>query len=121
MPNETDVIYNGACPICAREIAFYRRRAGDDGALRFVDLNGGDLGGYDLTPDQAARRFHVYSEGRLLSGVDAFAVLWRATPGLRWLGRLVTIRPLRRLAGVVYDRIVAPWRYRRQRRRRAAR
>ncbi len=108
---DTTVIYNGACPVCSREIAVYRARA--EGPVRFVDLNAGDMAAFGLTPDAAARRLHVVEDGRLLAGVDAFLALWRVTPGFRWLAAVVGLPGVRQGAGAVYERVLAPLLYRR--------
>jgi predicted DCC family thiol-disulfide oxidoreductase YuxK len=112
---DTTVIYNGACPVCSREIGVYRARA--EGPVAFVDLNAADLSCFGLTPDEAARRLHVVEDGRLLAGVDAFRALWRATPGFRWLATVAGWPGVRQVAGVVYDRVLAPALYRRHVRR----
>lgn len=103
------VIYNGDCPICAPEIRSYRRQARDANAdLTFCDLNDMNLSRYDLTPDQAAKRLHVIQDERLISGVEAFLVIWRALPKLRWLARLVDRPVVRPIAGWIYNAILAP-------------
>jgi predicted DCC family thiol-disulfide oxidoreductase YuxK len=112
---ETTVIYNGACPVCSREIGVYRARA--VGPVDFVDLNETDHARLGLTPDAAARRLHVVEDGRLLVGVEAFRALWRATPGFRWLAAVTGWPGVRQAAGAVYDRVVAPALYRRHVRR----
>ena len=99
------VIYNAQCPICSREIAMYERRSR---TLRFEDLHAADLDALGLTKDDAARRLHVVQEGRVIGGVDAFVILWRETPGFAWLARLVSLPGVRQVAGVVYDRMLAP-------------
>jgi predicted DCC family thiol-disulfide oxidoreductase YuxK len=95
------VIYNGACPICSREI----------------DLNGADLSPFGISHDEAARRLHVVEGGRLLAGVDAFRALWRATPGFGWAARLAGLPGVRTAAEAVYERLLAPALYRRHLRR----
>jgi predicted DCC family thiol-disulfide oxidoreductase YuxK len=112
---DTTVIYNGACPVCAREIAVSRARA--EGPVRFVDLNGCDTAAFGLTPDEAARRLHVVQDGRLLAGIEAFRALWRATPGFGWLAVLVGLPGVRQAAGAFYERVLAPALYRRHLRR----
>ncbi len=90
------VFYDGACPLCAREIAFYQARAGADGVC-WVDISRSDHGEVapGLSRDQALARFHVLDvDGRLFSGGLAFARLWRALPGFRLFGRLFQVRPL---------------------------
>ncbi|BAQ48643.1 MULTISPECIES: DUF393 domain-containing protein [Methylobacterium] len=124
MGADLTVYYDGACPLCRREIAHYRGRAGAE-RVRFVDLAG--PGRLDLGPDldlAAARaRFHVReADGRLVSGAAAFARLWRRFPGWRWLARLVELRlfgwrPLLPFAEAAYrlSLIVRPWLARRLR------
>jgi len=117
----TRILYNDRCPICRAEIAHYRARATATGApLVFEDLNTADLGGWRLTPDQAKRRLHAaLPDGRIISGIPAFAAIWAALPGLGWLARLVMLPGLRHLADLAYNRMAAPWLYRRQVRREA--
>ncbi len=106
MSKQCTVIYNGDCPICAREIEVYRARAG--AGVAFVDLNGADLSAYGLTSDEAARQLYVVRDGRVLAGVDAFLALWRETPGFGWLARLVDLPGVRLVAGGVYGWVLAP-------------
>lgn len=99
------VYHDGACPLCAAEIALYRRARGSD-SLIFVDAAGATSGqvlGADLPRDVAMARFHVRdAEGQLLSGAAAFAALWRVLPGWRWLGRVVGARPVLPVAEAAY-------------------
>lgn len=121
--SEMTVIYNADCPICAREIAVYRREA--DGAqlpIGFTALTDTDLARLGLSPDAAARRLHVVQNGTLHEGLDAFLILWRALPRWRWLARLLSLPVLRPLAGAAYNHLAAPLLYalHRRRQRRAA-
>lgn len=82
--------YDGACPVCAREVAFWRGRPGGE-AIAWVDVSApGAAPGPGLTREAALRRMHVrLPDGRLVAGARAFAVIWAAMPGFGWLGRLV--------------------------------
>jgi predicted DCC family thiol-disulfide oxidoreductase YuxK len=115
------VLYNEACPICRAEIAHYRARAAASGApLRFEDLDTADLGAWTLSPDQAMRRMHaMLPDGSVVSGVEAFALIWERLPRYGWLARLVRLPGVRGLAALAYDRLAAPWLYRRHLRRMA--
>ncbi|MCS6778278.1 MAG: DUF393 domain-containing protein [Geminicoccaceae bacterium] len=109
------VVYNGSCPICAREIAAYRRSAGRHAVeLGFLDASrpDADLAGLGLDADSAARRLHLVADGRLLAGVEAFAALWDRLPGWRLLARLVRLPGVRKLADLVYEGMLAPLLYR---------
>ena len=115
---DTTVIYNGACPICSREIAGYRRYSETRALpIAFRDLNAGDLATWGLSADQAARRLYVVRDGTLHDGVPAFAVLWEQMPRFRWLARLVRLPGLRQGTTLVYDRVLAPLLYAMHRRR----
>lgn len=84
-----EVRYDGACPLCAREIALMRRldRAG---RIRFTDV--ADAGAA-CPLDRAAllARFHARENGVLLSGAAAFAAMWRAVPLLWPLGQAARV------------------------------
>jgi predicted DCC family thiol-disulfide oxidoreductase YuxK len=98
-----EIFYDGGCPVCAREIAFYKTRPGA-GALRWTDVNqpGAALGA-GLTRQAALARMHVRrADGTLLSGAAAFAEIWRHMPGLRWLGRLLGVPPFGLAAEAAY-------------------
>ncbi len=84
----TEIYYDGACPVCSREISQYRRLRGAE-ALSFVDVSACPVEalGPDLSRAAALERMHVrLADGRLVSNAAAFVAVWRALPGLRWLG-----------------------------------
>jgi predicted DCC family thiol-disulfide oxidoreductase YuxK len=111
MTSETRVLYNETCPVCRFEIDAYRRRAVADGLpIRFDTLDNAEDWG--LTLDQAVRQLHVWQDGRVLSGMDAFRALWSAMPRWRWLARLTGSGPLRPLTDLLYTRLAAPLLYR---------
>jgi predicted DCC family thiol-disulfide oxidoreductase YuxK len=108
------ILYNGACPICAREIAHYRRLAtGCGAAIAFDDLTTADLSPWGLTADAARRRLHARDGTVRLAGLAAFRALWARLPGWRWLARLTGLPGVQALADWAYERIAAPWLYRR--------
>ncbi len=79
------VWYDGACPLCIREIALMRRldRAGD---IDFVDA-AAENAVCPVDRNLLLARFHAReSSGQVLEGAAAFAAMWRAIPLLRPLG-----------------------------------
>jgi len=93
---ELTVYYDGSCPLCLREIGFYRRREGAQ-TLAWIDVS--DEAGQARLPDgvpreQALGRLHLIGkDGRIHSGGEAFAMIWSELPALRWLGRLMALPP----------------------------
>jgi predicted DCC family thiol-disulfide oxidoreductase YuxK len=111
MSDETRVLYNETCPVCRFEIDAYRRRAAAEGLpIRFDPLDRAEEWG--LTRDEAAQRLHVWQDGRVLSGADAFRALWSAMPRWRWLARVAGWPLIRPLTDWAYARIAAPMLYR---------
>lgn len=108
------ILYNGACPICAREIGHYRALTARHGAdIAFEDLNTADLAAWGLTADQARRRLHARAGDAPLAGLAAFRALWVRLPGWRWLAHLTGLPGFRQVADWGYERLAAPWLYRR--------
>lgn len=80
------VWYDGACPLCVREIALMRKLDW----RRAIDF-------CDIAPENAVcptdrhlmlARLHARENGVLLDGAAAFAAMWRAIPVLRPIGLL---------------------------------
>ena len=98
------VWYDGACPLCLREIRVMRR-LDRRGAIRFLDLTDGAV----ACPRERSlmlERLHCEERGQMLSGAAAFAALWRAIPVLRPLGELARIPGVLRLLERVYCRFL---------------
>lgn len=101
------VFYDGGCSVWRTRIAIYKmeaRRA--DLAIDWRDVNAepGALADLGIGEEAARRRLHVLDpDGTLLSGADAFALLWSALPGYRRLGRLIAAPGFNAFARVACD------------------
>jgi predicted DCC family thiol-disulfide oxidoreductase YuxK len=87
---QVEVWFDGDCPLCRREIALMRR-LDRRGAIVFTDV----ATGQGLCPIDRAdllARFHAREDGRMVSGAEAFAAMWRAIPVLAPLGRMARNR-----------------------------
>lgn len=98
------VLYDGACPLCSREIAWYRRQAASE-AICWVDVarcaDAALPQGVDR--DLALRRFHVLEAGaRPVSGAAAFLRLWSAYPRLARYARLTRLPGVLALMELAY-------------------
>ncbi|MEM1051767.1 MAG: DUF393 domain-containing protein [Pseudomonadota bacterium] len=96
------VWFDGACPLCIREIALMRR-LDRGGAIEFVDVSGEGDPGCPIDQTELLARFHAEENGKVLSGAAAFAAMWRAIPMLRPLGLVarnrIILAALERLYG----------------------
>jgi predicted DCC family thiol-disulfide oxidoreductase YuxK len=104
MESRPKVYYDGGCPVCAREISFYQARPGGE-SLLWVDITQAEDAAFGpgLSREAALARMHVRrADGTLVEGAAAFAEIWRAMPGMRWLGRLAALPPFNVLAALGY-------------------
>ena len=84
------VYFDGACPLCRREISLYQGIAPEQVQWQDVSANGALPDG--LTRAEALARFHVCdASGRVLSGAAAFVALWAQLPGWRGLAGLARV------------------------------
>ncbi len=107
---ELTLYYDGLCPLCSREIAYYRQRAGGDPGVRFVDITDPAFNALEhgLDPSAVHRRMHVKVGGEVRQGVDAFVAIWGRVPGFGWLARLAKwpgVRASLRLAYAGFARV----------------
>ncbi len=105
-PETLTVLYDGACPLCRREIAHVQGLAGrsGDAGLCFVDISSADAPAFAADRERLLARFHVQRpDGSRLDGAAAFVAMWERLPGWRWLARMA------RLPGAL---TVLEWSYR---------
>ena len=107
------LLYDGACPLCLREVTFLKRRD-LHGRLAFVDI---DRHAYDPAQwrgisyrDAMARIHAIRADGEILKDVAVFREAYRCV-GLGWI-YAPTEWPL---IGLLIDRIYALWASRRLR------
>ena len=99
------VFFDGSCPICSKEINFYKMRAGAD-ELSWVDVSDEEIPIPIQTRsrEELMARFHVLSSsGELVSGGAAFAELWASLPAFTIFGKIFKLPILRYLIDVGYD------------------
>jgi len=102
-PWQIEAFYDGACPLCTREVAFVRRR---DHArrIRFTDITAPDFDAAALgtTHEALMARMHGrLPDGTLIEGVEVFRRMYAAI-GWRWLVAVSRWPIVRTLADRVY-------------------
>ncbi|UAB77628.1 DUF393 domain-containing protein [Erythrobacter sp. SCSIO 43205] len=85
------VWFDGACPLCIREIAVMRR-LDRNRAIDFIDVSGKGDPSCPIDQAELLARFHAEENGKVLSGAAAFAAMWRTIPALRPLGLIAKNR-----------------------------
>lgn len=86
------VMFDGACPLCRREIALYQGLPAH-APVAFVDVSDAAV---ELPPgtdrQRLLARFHVRrADGSWADGARGFVALWALMPGWRWLARLAAL------------------------------
>jgi predicted DCC family thiol-disulfide oxidoreductase YuxK len=106
------VWFDSACPLCSREIRLMRALDWRH-AVHFVDIHS-DSAACPLDPALLLARFHAQnSAGDLVSGAEAFALMWRQIPLFWPLGQIARIPLVLNLLERAYFRFLA-WRNQRQ-------
>lgn len=112
-----DVFYDGGCPICRIEVAYYGRIDRRD-SIRWIDIT--QLTDAELprgkTRDELLGRFHVRDHGGWHIGVDAFARIWRQLPVWRRFAFIFGVPGLRQIAELGYRGFLRWQRWHRARR-----
>jgi predicted DCC family thiol-disulfide oxidoreductase YuxK len=98
------VWYDGACPLCIREIALMRR-LDTRHAIDFLDIAPADAV-CPLDRQMMLARFHASEDGIILSGAAAFAAMWRAIPLLKPLGLIARNQLVLQLLERLYNRFL---------------
>ena len=102
---EFTLLYDGACPLCSREIELLRRLDKGRGRLGLVDITDSafDARAYGSDLDALMSRMHgVLPDGRLVDGVEAFRRAYGAVDR-GWLLAWTRLPGLRRVADRAYD------------------
>jgi len=101
-PRAADTVYfDGGCPVCTREIGWYRTMRGGE-RIAWIDIaNGPTPQGVDR--ETLLKRFTIRrQDGAVVSGGPAFIALWRGLGPLRLLGRAMDFALFRTAAEVAY-------------------
>ena len=100
--NTLTVMYDGACPLCRREIGLYQSLTPLQTVV-WLDVSDAAAAMSAADRTRYMARFHVrQKDGKLLSGAAAFVALWLTMPGWRWLGKLGRLPGITPMLEVMY-------------------
>jgi predicted DCC family thiol-disulfide oxidoreductase YuxK len=101
---DIEVYYDGACPMCSREIGLLRRLDRRQ-RIRFVDIDaaGFDAGTVGVSQQALMERIHGrLPDGTLVEGVEVFRRLYAAV-GFGWIVSLTRLPGVASLLDAAYD------------------
>lgn len=104
MRPEITVLFDGECPLCAREVAMLRRLDRGRGQIGFDDIAAPDFDAarYGQSHDALMARIHgMLPDGTLIEGVEVFRRAYAAV-GLGWALAWTRWPGLRRIADAGY-------------------
>ena len=89
---KSTVYFDGSCSLCRAEIGYYRRKD-QDRVLCFVDISETTAAPPEgVSRERALKRFHVVaSDGRVISGAEAFVEVWHRLPAWRRAARAASL------------------------------
>ena len=97
------VFFNNSCSICRLEINHYKKIS--DHNLEWVDITNNEeaLKLTSKSQKELLRRLHVIDNGKVISGAQAFILIWSKIPKYNFLSKLFSIRPFFILFHYVYE------------------
>tara|TARA_R110002096_G_C14661614_1_gene728112 strand:- start:33555 stop:33932 length:378 start_codon:yes stop_codon:yes gene_type:complete len=108
------VFYDDRCPLCSKEIDYYKRIAPSTvivwcGISQHISV----LEKNDISYLESLKILHVINtEGKLYRGVDAFILIWQHIIGWRWFAKVVKLPLIYHVSKALYS-IFAHWRFNR--------
>ncbi|MBD1880995.1 DUF393 domain-containing protein [Coleofasciculus sp. FACHB-T130] len=109
---QIELLYDGECPLCVREVNFLRRRDAGRGLVAFVDIAGDRYtpeahGGVDF--ETAMGRIHaVLPDGTVVKNVEVFRRVYEIL-GMGWIYAVTKLPIIGSIADTLYE-IWADWR-----------
>jgi predicted DCC family thiol-disulfide oxidoreductase YuxK len=102
---QIELLYDGACPLCVREVNFLKTQDADRGLVSFVDIaddayNPADHAGIDF--ETAMGRIHaVLPDGSIVQNVEVFRRTYEVL-GIGWIYAITKIPAIEYLANLLY-------------------
>ena len=104
MSANVELFFDGACPVCRREANHYRKQMDSD-SLTLTDIAaaGFDAAAHGLDAKRVQQTIHArLPDGKVVTGIDAFAAVWSKLPRYRWLVPVTRTPGVRQLMQLGY-------------------
>jgi predicted DCC family thiol-disulfide oxidoreductase YuxK len=99
------LLFDGACPLCVREVNFLKRKDGDRGLIKFVDIAAEDYEPTDnanIDFETAMGRIHaVLPNGEIVRDVEVFRQIYDIL-GIGWIYAVTKLPIVGSLADLLY-------------------
>ena len=99
------LLFDGACPLCVREVNFLKRKDGDRGLIKFIDIAAEDYDPADnanIDFETAMGRIHaVLPNGEIVRDVEVFRQIYDIL-GIGWIYAVTKLPLVGRLADLLY-------------------
>ena len=98
------VFYDGACPLCRREIKMYQKMSTIN-PINWINIAENSMKNElcGLTINDLKKRLHVLKNEKLVfTGGAAFSEIWLNMTRLRWIGKIFKIKPFNFIIEYVY-------------------
>jgi predicted DCC family thiol-disulfide oxidoreductase YuxK len=99
------LLFDGACPLCVREVNFLKRKDGERGLIKFIDIAAED---YDpaenanIDFETAMGRIHaVLPNGEIVQNVEVFRQIYDIL-GIGWIYAVTKLPMIGWLADILY-------------------
>jgi len=99
------LLFDGACPLCEREVNFLKRKDGHRGLIKFVDIAAEDYDPADnanIDFEAAMGRIHaVLPNGEIVRDVEVFRQIYDIL-GIGWIYAVTKLPVVGRVADILY-------------------
>jgi predicted DCC family thiol-disulfide oxidoreductase YuxK len=99
------LLFDGACPLCVREVNFLKHKDSDRGLIKFVDIAADDYDPADnagIDFETAMGRIHaVLPDGEIIQNVEVFRQTYDIL-GIGWVYAITKLPIVGSLADVLY-------------------
>ena len=101
----TNVFFDGNCPICKREINFYKKLEKSNKIVWYdISKDKKSLTLIKKTKKECLKKLHVLNKkGDLKVGVDAFITIWKEIKYFKILAVIISFKPVKKILNYLYN------------------